>query len=103
MHPIQRLRTERLKLTQKQFASELSLTQSSVSQYERGDCSPSVAVLRRMVALARANQVEVSMDDLIGEPMPPISAPADAAVVAISQQTQALGDVVDGREERAAA
>jgi len=38
-----------------------------------------------------------------GAPMPPISATADAAVVEIAQQAQALGDVVDGREERAAA
>jgi transcriptional regulator with XRE-family HTH domain len=100
MHPIQQLRTERLKLTQKQFAAELQLTQSSVSQYERGDCSPSVAVLRRMVALARANQVEVSMDDLIGEPMPVISAPAVCAVEPI---TTGAGDESAPREERAAA
>jgi transcriptional regulator with XRE-family HTH domain len=100
MHPIQRLRTERLKLTQKQFASELSLTQSSVSQYERGDCSPSVAVLRRMVALARANQVEVSMDELIGEPMLPISAASPGAVVPLGVADGAPGVQCD---ERAAA
>lgn len=42
---------QRLKLTQKSFARELSVSDKTVSAYEMGDISPSIDVLTRTTAL----------------------------------------------------
>ncbi len=52
---------QKLKLTQKEFVKDLSITPSALSLYEKGGANPSISVLKEI-----ANKYNVSTDWLLG-------------------------------------
>ncbi|WP_454826066.1 helix-turn-helix domain-containing protein [Paraburkholderia xenovorans] len=55
---------KRLKMSQTDLGDAIGVTQSAISQYERGDClmTPDVAI--RLVQFARARGIAATMDAL---------------------------------------
>lgn len=60
------LKKIRMKLcfSQKEFADELKVTRSSISCYERGVRQPSFPTIRKIMSLAAANGIEVTLEEL---------------------------------------
>lgn len=60
---MQRLKELRIEygLTQRELAEKLSLTQTTIGKYERGELEPSIEVLKKL-----SNTLECSIDYLIG-------------------------------------
>ena len=67
MSNLHRIR-KRLALSQAAFAEAVGVTQSNVSHIEQGRQEVTPALARRVIAAARERGVEVSFDDIYGEP-----------------------------------
>lgn len=61
MNPILQLR-KRLKASQVQMGKAIGVSQSAVSQYEKGRATPSPDVVRRLIEFAKTRGVEVSFE-----------------------------------------
>lgn len=61
MNPIFQLR-KRLKVSQAELGAALEVTQSAVSQYEKGTSIPSPDVVRRLIDFAKGRGVDVSFE-----------------------------------------
>lgn len=55
-----------LGLTQQKFAAGVGCTQSAVGQFERGNTSPSLEVAKRLLLVAAAAGLDVSLDHVYG-------------------------------------
>lgn len=66
MHGVQQIR-QRLGMTQAELAAAVGVTQSAVSQYERGDSQITPNVARRLIELAREHGVKATFDDIYRE------------------------------------
>lgn len=70
MNKIKELRGQ-LKLTQKEFAEGVDLTQGALSRFEKGSLSPSVETGIKMVQFARRRGISLTLDALYGvAPLP---------------------------------
>lgn len=58
---------ERLGVTQQVLADGIGCTQGNIGHYERGQTIPPDSA-RRLIAFAREHNVELSFDDVYGEP-----------------------------------
>lgn len=56
-----------LGLSQAALAKGLDLGQSAISQFERGECEPTVAVARRLIKFAKEHGLEVTFETIYGE------------------------------------
>ena len=63
--PIRAIR-QRLNLSQKDMASGIGISQTTLSGYERGDWEISPAVARKLVATARDSGLQITMDQVYG-------------------------------------
>lgn len=54
-------------MTQAELAAAVGVTQSAVSQYERGDSQITPNVARRLIELAREHGVKATFDDIYRE------------------------------------
>ena len=63
--PIRAIR-QRLNLSQKDMASGIGISQTTLSGYERGDWEISPAVARKLVATARDCGLQITMDQVYG-------------------------------------
>lgn len=73
MSNIRAIRTQ-LEMTQQRLAERLGCTQSAVGQWERGESSPSIEVGKRVVEVAAAGGLIVSLDHVYGlQPWPPLT------------------------------
>lgn len=81
MNPI-RLVRKAAGLSQAQLAAKLKVSQSAVSQYERGAIQPGIKQAKRLVALAADSGLSVSLDQVYEQPeaprAPPIEEPSHA-------------------------
>ena len=57
---------DRQKITQRQLAEAIGLTESAVSLYVKGRRNPSLPVARRILAFARRVDPSASFEDLFG-------------------------------------
>lgn len=55
---------KRLAMSQAEIGAAIGVTQSTISQSERGDITLSVEVAKRLVQFARSKGVKASLDDL---------------------------------------
>ncbi|MFW2396573.1 helix-turn-helix domain-containing protein [Burkholderia pseudomallei] len=55
-----------LGLSQAALAKGLDLGQSAISQFERGECEPTVAVARRLIQFAKSHGVIVTFETIYG-------------------------------------
>lgn len=65
MNGVQRIR-QQLQMTQTELAAAISITQSAVSQYERGEAQIAPQVAKRLIDLARSRRVKATYDDIYG-------------------------------------
>jgi transcriptional regulator with XRE-family HTH domain len=69
-------------LSQAQFAAKLEVSQSAISQYERGAIQPGIKQAKRLVALAADSGLSVSLDQVYEQPeacrAPPSQEPSHA-------------------------
>lgn len=69
-------------LSQAQLAVVLEVSQSAISQYERGAIQPGIKQAKRLVALAADSGLSVSLDQVYEQPeasrAPPIQEPSHA-------------------------
>lgn len=63
MNPIFQLR-KRLKVSQAELGTALEVTQSAVSQYEKGTTVPSPEVVKRLIDFAKKRGVDVSFETI---------------------------------------
>jgi transcriptional regulator with XRE-family HTH domain len=63
MNPILQLR-KRLKVSQADLGAELGVTQSAISQYEKGTSTPSPEIVRRLIEFAKTRGIEVSFESI---------------------------------------
>ncbi|CAB3784532.1 helix-turn-helix domain-containing protein [Pararobbsia alpina] len=63
MNPILRIR-KRLKVSQTELGAALKVTQSAISQYEKGEIVPNPEVVRKLVEFARSKGLDVSFDSI---------------------------------------
>jgi len=63
MHPIQEIR-KAASLSQAALASELSVTQSTISQYERGEIRPDVSRALRLLEIAKGLKLHIRLEDI---------------------------------------
>jgi putative transcriptional regulator len=63
MNPILQLR-QRLKISQAELGAELGVTQSAVSQFEKGSAVPSPETVQRLIDCAKKRGVDVSFDSI---------------------------------------
>ncbi|HBL65924.1 MAG TPA: XRE family transcriptional regulator [Achromobacter sp.] len=81
MNPI-RLVRKAAGLSQAQLAAKLKVSQSAVSQYERGTIQPGIKQAKRLVALAAGSGLSVSLGPVYEQPeaprAPPIEEPSHA-------------------------
>lgn len=61
MNPIFQLR-KRLKVSQAELGIALEVTQSAISQYEKGTSVPSPEVVRRLIDFAKGKGIDVSFE-----------------------------------------
>lgn len=66
MQPIHILRTQRLKISQRQFGDIAGVDQSTVSRWEKGLGEPSVQEARNIILWAAEAGEEVTLDDFFG-------------------------------------
>lgn len=55
-------------LSQAQLAAKLEVSQSAISQYERGAIQPGIKQAKRLVALAADSGLSVSLDQVYEQP-----------------------------------
>lgn len=81
MNPIRRIR-KAAGLSQAQLAATLKVSQSAISQYERGAIQPGIKQAKRLIALAADSGLSVSLDQVYEFPeasrAPPTQEPAHA-------------------------
>lgn len=81
MNPI-RLVRKAAGLSQAQLAAKLKVSQSAISQYERGAIQPGIKQAKRLVALAADSGLSVSLDQVYEQPeasrAPPHQEPSHA-------------------------
>lgn len=63
MNPILQLR-KRLSVSQAELGAELGVTQSAVSQFEKGSAVPSPETVKRLIDFAKKRGVDVSFDSI---------------------------------------
>jgi len=63
MHPIQEIRKAG-NLSQAALAKELNVTQSTISQYERGQIRPDVVHALRLLDIAQRLKLRIRMEDM---------------------------------------
>ena len=63
MNPILHLR-KRLEVSQAELGTAIGVTQSAISQYEKGTSIPSYETVRRLIEFAKTRGVEVSFDSI---------------------------------------
>ncbi|MFM0243820.1 helix-turn-helix domain-containing protein [Paraburkholderia sediminicola] len=63
MSPILQLR-KRLKVSQADLGAALGVTQSAISQYEKGTSVPSPEIVRRLIEFAKTAGIEVSFESI---------------------------------------
>jgi transcriptional regulator with XRE-family HTH domain len=63
MHPIQEIR-KAASLSQAALARELSVTQSTISQYERGEIRPDVSRALRLLEIAKGLKLHIRLEDI---------------------------------------
>lgn len=63
MNPILQLR-KRLNVSQAELGAELGVTQSAVSQFEKGSAVPSPDTVKRLIDFAKRRGVDVSFDSI---------------------------------------
>lgn len=62
-------------LSQAQFAAKLKVSQSAISQYERGAIQPGIKQAKLLVALAADSGLSVSLDQVYEQPEAPRAHP----------------------------
>jgi putative transcriptional regulator len=75
MNSIRRIR-KAAGLSQAQLAATLKVSQSAVSQYERGAIQPGIKQAKRLVALAADSGLSVSLDQVYESPEASRASPA---------------------------
>lgn len=57
-----------LGLSQAALGAALNLSQSAISQFEKGICEPTPEVARRLISLAQQNGIDVNFDSIYARP-----------------------------------
>ena len=86
MHRLRELRFD-FGLTQRELAEKLSLTQTTIGKYERGELEPSIEVLKNL-----SGALECSVDYLIGHS-------DDFGNVTVYRQTEALNSLSEEEQK----
>ncbi len=60
--PVKKMR-ESMLLTQLQFAELLGVSRMTISSYECGSSTPRYKMIKKLIAMALANKVEINVDD----------------------------------------
>lgn len=63
---IKKIRT-RLCMQQNEFAQELGITPTSIMYYEMGKRTPRFPLIRKMLKLAKDNNIDVTVEDFLDE------------------------------------
>lgn len=77
MNAIQDLR-KAAGLSQAALARELSVTQSTISQYERGEIRPDVSRALRLLEIAKGLKLRIALEDIY-RPAPELATPTQEA------------------------
>ncbi len=48
-----------------EFAKEVGINRSSISRYEKGSQKPRMSVIRKIMDIAKKNNIEVSIEDFL--------------------------------------
>jgi len=55
---------DRLNLSQREFASELKISQTAVSQYELNQKEPSLTVMNKIIKYAKSKRIKIKLEDI---------------------------------------
>ena len=85
---------ESMGLNQDELAKALGITQSAVSQIERGEVKPRVELALRLVSLAKKYAQDITLEDIYS-----VQVPNDSDYVAVTSEQQPTQDArVDERK-----
>lgn len=63
---IKRVRNE-AKMTQVEFSKSLEISQTAVTEYERGIRTPSLKVAKKIIDFAKQNKIKLTLTDIFSE------------------------------------
>jgi DNA-binding XRE family transcriptional regulator len=54
---------QKLLMTQSEFAQKLSMSKQMISNYENGLYKPSMTVIKKLIKIAKDNDIDINVDD----------------------------------------